>query len=67
MTESLTAEACRHRQAAFDSAHGSMAVASARQSCAQGGYDEDVASELGAEAIAVGTEDVPASVMLLEE
>ena len=60
VTDFLTVEAWRHKQAEFVSAHGNEAVASARHSCAQGGYVEEVASELGAVAISVGIEDVPA-------
>ena len=63
VTEFLTVEACRHKQAEFVSAHGNEAVASARQSWAQGGYVDDVASELGAVAISVGINDVPALAM----
>ena len=64
MTEDSTSEACRHKHAESVSSQGNEAVASARQFCAQGGYEVDVDSEVGAETISVGTEDVPASAMI---
>ena len=65
MTEDSTSDAWRHRHAESVSSQGNEAVASARHVCAQGGYEED-GCELGAEAISVGIEDVPASVAMTE-
>lgn len=64
MTDDWIVAVCEHKHAESVSAHGSEAVAPARQVCAHRGYVVDVASELGAETISVGIEDVLATAIL---